>query len=95
MGVLKPAEMRVFFIQMFTVYIIYSEKFDIYYIGQTGNLEDRLQRHNQDRSKYTKRKGPWKLVWSREFPTRAEAMAFEKELKRLKNRENLLKLIGE
>jgi len=33
---------------MFTVYILYSEKVDIYYIGSTGNLEDRLRNIIQD-----------------------------------------------
>ncbi|MBU2492768.1 MAG: GIY-YIG nuclease family protein [Bacteroidetes bacterium] len=44
------------------VYIIYSAKNDLYYIGHTKNLIDRLTRHNQNRSTFTKNKGPWKLV---------------------------------
>ncbi|MCF8119871.1 MAG: GIY-YIG nuclease family protein [Deltaproteobacteria bacterium] len=43
------------------VYILQSEKDSTYYVGSTQDLESRLERHNQGRSKYTKGKGPWKI----------------------------------
>ncbi|MBP6609745.1 MAG: GIY-YIG nuclease family protein, partial [Paludibacter sp.] len=46
---------------MFFTYIIYSIKLDIYYVGSTGNIEDRLIRHNSGRSKFTKPGLPWEL----------------------------------
>ncbi|MCZ7611485.1 MAG: GIY-YIG nuclease family protein [Ignavibacterium sp.] len=42
----------------YSVYIIYSESSDLHYIGHTSNLEDRLLRHNSNRNKFTKNKGP-------------------------------------
>ena len=38
---------------MFHVYILLSEKTGKFYIGSTGNLEDRLSRHTTGRSKAT------------------------------------------
>ena len=74
---------------MFTTYIIYSETRDIFYIGQTNNIEDRILRHNQNRNKYTKGKGPWKLVFQKTFTTRPEAVQLETKLKSFKNKNYL------
>jgi len=41
---------------MFITYILYSDKSDRYYVGSTGNLEDRLKRHNTGRSTFTKKR---------------------------------------
>jgi len=76
----------------FFVYVILSLSTGKFYIGHTNNLEDRLRRHNEGRSKYTKNRGPWKLIGFKTFQTRAEAMGFERKLKRLK-REGVLKEI--
>ena len=38
------------------VYILQSEKDGTYYIGSTQDLDERLKRHNEGRSKYTKTK---------------------------------------
>ena len=56
-----------------------------YYIGQTQNLEDRLKRHNQNRSKSTKSKGTWEIIIKTEVDTRSEAVKLEKKLKNMKN----------
>ncbi|MBI1937469.1 MAG: GIY-YIG nuclease family protein [Ignavibacteriales bacterium] len=47
---------------MYTIYIINSTLHDLHYIGHTANLEDRLKRHNENRSPFTKGKRPWQLV---------------------------------
>ncbi len=65
------------------VYILYTEKFDKFYIGQTNNIFDRLQRHNSGSEKATKPYVPWILLWYTEKPSRAEAMILEKKLKNL------------
>ena len=75
--------------RMYFTYIIYSESYNIYYIGQTNNLQDRLVRHNENRNKFTKNKGPWKLVFSKLFGSRAEAVRLEKKLKSFKNQDVL------
>ena len=75
---------------MYYVYLIYSEKYDSYYIGQTNNLEDRLNRHNQNRCKFTKNKGPWILIGYKICKSRSEAVLLENRFKRLKNSNILL-----
>jgi putative endonuclease len=55
------------------LYILYSQSVDKYYIGSTGNLSDRLERHNSGRSKYTKSGLPWELKYSEEYETRSDA----------------------
>ena len=45
------------------VYILKSFKDGSYYLGSTNNLEDRVARHNQGRSKYTKATRPWRLEY--------------------------------
>jgi len=50
------------------VYIIQSEIDGNYYIGSTHHLEDRLKKHNQGRSKYTKNKRHWKFIYFEEYP---------------------------
>ncbi|MCC5942877.1 MAG: GIY-YIG nuclease family protein [Balneolaceae bacterium] len=78
---------------MVYVYILYSVVADRYYVGQTSNLEERVSRHNQGGSKYTKFGIPWKLVYKEGFETRSEAMKREKKLKSSKNREHLRRVI--
>src|SRR5258708_6738922 len=71
------------FMSTYYTYILYSEKFDRHYIGQTNNLESRLSRHNNKFEKSTSPYAPWKLLWSKELPSRREAMILEKKLKNL------------
>ena len=68
-------------------YFVYILKSDLgySYIGQTSNLEDRLSRHNSNRSIYTKQKGTWNLVASASVSSRSESVQLEKKLKRFKN----------
>ena len=80
---------------MFVVYILYSEKRDRYYIGHTANLNDRLERHNAGRSKSTKAGIPWKLMYSEVFGTKPEAYQREMEIKRMKFRKYIERLIDE
>ncbi|OGU56864.1 MAG: hypothetical protein A2V66_14710 [Ignavibacteria bacterium RBG_13_36_8] len=61
----------------FVVYIIRSQSTGLHYIGHTSNLEDRLTRHDSDRSKFTKGKGPWELITTKECVTKSEAYQLE------------------
>jgi len=74
---------------MFYTYILQSESTNKLYIGQTNNLESRINKHNNNKNFTTKNKGPWKLIFSKEFDSRSEAMIFEKKLKMIKNKEYL------
>jgi len=75
------------------VYILKSERDGTYYIGQTNNLEERLMRHNQGRSSYTKAKTPWRLIYQEEFSSRGKASKREQEIKEKKNRAYIQQLV--
>lgn len=64
------------------VYILWSEKLQKYYVGQTANLEDRLARHNEGREKFTKEGSPWQLVHMLKCEDRSAAMQLEKKIKK-------------
>ena len=68
--------------EKFFVYIIYSETHKIYYKGFSLDVLQRLIDHNNGKSEYTKHKTPWKLVFLTSFDTKAEALKYEKLLKR-------------
>jgi len=71
---------------MFFTYIIYSPLLDVYYVGSTGQLQDRLYRHNNSGSKSTKKANDWELKFTQAFATNAEAIRFEFKIKRKKSR---------
>jgi len=75
------------------VYIIQSEKDGSYYIGSTQDITERLERHNQGRSKYTKLKRPWNLMYYEEYPDRSDAVKRENQIKRRKDKEYIESLI--
>jgi len=70
-----------FLIMEFSVYGLYSEKYDKHYYGYTSNLSARLISHNELGHGWTARYRPWKLIYKKDFGTKAEAMAHEKWLK--------------
>ena len=73
---------------MYTVYILYSEKFDKIYIGLTQNLEQRIISHNELGKKgWTIHFRPWKLIHKEEYETKSEAILRERYLKSGKGRE--------
>jgi putative endonuclease len=75
------------------VYILYSESADKYYIGQTYDLNIRLLRHKLKTTHFTKQADDWKVVYSEDFKTRAEAMNREKFIKKQKSRKYIAELI--
>lgn len=75
------------------VYILFSDTFDKYYIGQTNNLEVRIRKHNNGKVLSTKPYIPCRIVWSCIKPTRQGAMQLEKKLKNLKSKVRLKKFI--
>jgi len=75
---------------MFYTYILLSLSTEKIYIGHTENIERRLIEHNSNKSPFTSKKGPWKLVFKKEFNSRSEAIKFENYLKSLKNKKYIL-----
>jgi len=65
---------------MFYVYIL-KNKTGKTYVGYTGNIKDRLHRHNSGFEKSTKNGIPWDMVYTEIFQTRGKAMKKEKYLK--------------
>jgi putative endonuclease len=53
---------------MFLVYILYSAKLDKYYVGYTGDSEQRLSYHNAGRVNFTSKGIPWALKYSENHP---------------------------
>jgi putative endonuclease len=78
----------------FYVYILQSQTTNRYYIGQTIDIEERLTYHNANYSKSLKNRGPWKLVYQEQHPTRSAAVQRERELKAWKDRAMLERLVG-
>ena len=74
-------------------YILQSEKSGKYYIGSTGDLEERIARHNEGRSKYTGIGIPWKLEYFEEFQERSSAIKREKYIKSRKSKVFIEELI--
>jgi putative endonuclease len=67
---------------MFTVYLLYSEKFNKIYVGFTSNLEERMKSHNELGKKgYTLKYRPWTLIYTVVFEDKSSAMKREKQLK--------------
>jgi len=81
---------------MFQVYVLQNGR-GKYYVGHSGDLRTRVDSHNRVdklRGKFTRKAGPWELVWTEEHSTRASAMARERQIKAMKSarwiREQLL-----
>ncbi len=67
---------------MYTVYVLYSDKYDKIYIGYTSNLGKRLLNHNELGMKgWSKSFRPWNLIYKEAFVSKRDAMRREKELK--------------
>ncbi len=73
----------------YCVYVLINPQDNIY-IGHTNDLARRLQQHNDPEFRgtlHTKRhSGPWRMIHSEEYATRAEAMVREKQLKTSRGR---------
>ncbi|MDD3498330.1 MAG: GIY-YIG nuclease family protein [Candidatus Moranbacteria bacterium] len=77
---------------MYTTYVLENLSGKSY-TGSTNNLRERLEMHNDlssEKSKFhrtTYKKGPWEVVFRKDFDTRRKALEFEKYLKTGKGRE--------
>jgi len=71
----------------FHVYILQNPS-GRFYVGHTSDLAARLANHNSGRDplgKYTRKNGPWELVWSEAHSTRPAASRREREIKSWKS----------
>ena len=77
---------------VFYVYMLKSKGIkSVTYVGYTNNLELRLDKHNNNKGAKSTKGYKWKLIYSKKFKTKSEAMSFEYKLKnnRLLRREIL------
>ncbi|MFG6497479.1 GIY-YIG nuclease family protein [Fictibacillus sp. UD] len=59
-----------------------------YYTGYTNDLAKRLEKHKEGKgAKYTRGRGPLKLVFQKSFSTKQEAMRMEFAVKKLNRAE--------
>jgi putative endonuclease len=79
---------------MFTVYALYSEKYNKIYIGMTSNLENRFFAHNNLPKGWTAGFRPWEIVYTEEFTTKPAALKRKKELKTAKGGESIWGIIN-
>ncbi len=76
------------------VYIIYSEKWDQYYVGSSQDIEKRLLQHNSGKNKSTRGGSPWVLKYSETFDTPTQAKKREFLIKKKKSRKYIEWLIN-
>jgi len=80
----------------YTVYSLYSPKYDKIYTGYSSDFEDRLLSHNEKATKgWTVKYRPWEVVLTEEYATKKEAMSREKQLKSSRGRAYVWKLVYE
>ena len=80
---------------MFYTYILQSTIDSSFYIGYSQNPQERLLKHNSSNKGYTATRKPWVLVHIEQFSSKTQAIKREKELKRMKSKVYILKLIEE
>jgi len=81
---------------MFTVYALYSEKFDKIYIGYTSDIENHLIFHNElGTNGFTLKYRPWFLIYTEQFETKTEALKREKQLKSSKGRAFVWEIVNQ
>jgi len=79
---------------MATLYVLFSEKLNKYYVGACTNLERRLYEHTIGHSKFTSTGIPWILVYQETFDDLQAAKRRELQIKKMKSRKYIEILIG-
>jgi putative endonuclease len=61
----------------------------------TGELEERLRKHNSKSKGFTNRAKDWKFVYSKTFEKKSDALIHEKELKGWKSKIRIQQFLKE
>ena len=79
---------RLSFIFMHKVYILYSNTFDKFYVGETQNIAVRLEQHNQGfyQNSFTGFTNDWILQLELTVSNRVEARTIERYIKSMKSK---------
>ena len=67
---------------MYFVYVLRSDKDNSLYIGYTNDLKRRFAEHNNGKSKFTKHKTPYQLVYYESYASISDAKYRESQLKK-------------
>ncbi|MGB0934189.1 MAG: GIY-YIG nuclease family protein, partial [Lishizhenia sp.] len=76
------------------VYLLWSEKSNIHYVGMAKNVEQRLKDHNRGKSKFTKGHIPWKIIYSEGPYETKKAREIEKLYKTTQGKKVLIEKIS-
>ncbi len=91
-GGAKPRSNARFFIlkypfTMYHVYVLFSTKSNIFYVGQTSDLDERIIQHNETAiDNFTSKHRPWVLKASIAVDDLKKALMLEKFIKRQKRK---------
>ncbi|MBS7253870.1 GIY-YIG nuclease family protein [Flavobacterium branchiicola] len=77
----------------FTVYILFSEHKNKFYIGFTSDIEARLIRHNQKSKGFTGNTNDWKVVYTENYESKELAHKRELQIKSWKSRIKIQELV--
>jgi putative endonuclease len=75
---------------MYYVYLLRSEVDGTYYTGMAKDTSARLEEHNKGRSRYTKSRIPWRLIYSEGPFATATARKREKQMKSTEEKQKIL-----
>ena len=64
-----------------------------YYIGSTGNLTERMKRHQRGEVSFTSSRRPVKLLHKEAFSSRSQAVLRERQIKNWRSRKSIERLI--
>jgi putative endonuclease len=67
---------------MYVTYILHSRKLKKFYVGQSEDLDRRLEEHNRGKTPFLASGIPWVLIFSKELSSRSEALRLEKFIKK-------------
>ena len=79
---------------MFTVYVLRNQAGQLY-VGQTIDLERRLFEHQNGLGRWTRNRGPWEVVLTEQYTTRADAMRRERNLKAGRLNQEIRRVLAE
>ncbi len=63
---------------MYYLYLLYSDKMGLYYIGRSANLKSRLKSHNSKRVISTRNGTPWRVIYYEAYQYKCEVIRREK-----------------
>ena len=75
------------------VYILKDDLSGRFYIGSTNDLQRRLKQHRNGHTQTTRWMKSFTLVFSQDYPSLADARDIERQLKRLKRRDYIERII--